>query len=38
MYKVYEYKELNREIKMSEYREAIDIAKECGSHRWFEGI
>jgi len=32
------YKELNRGIKMSEYREAIDIAKEWGLHRGFEGI
>jgi len=36
MYKAYEYKELNREIKMSEYREALDSAKEWGLHRGFE--
>ncbi|MBE0516193.1 MAG: radical SAM protein, partial [Methanophagales archaeon] len=36
MYRAYEYKELNREIKMSEYREALDIAKEWGLHRGFE--
>lgn len=38
MYKAYEYKELNRGIKMSEYREAIDIAKEWGLHRGFERV
>jgi putative pyruvate formate lyase activating enzyme len=38
MYKAYEYKELNRGIKMSEYREAIDIAREWGLHRGFEGV
>ncbi len=38
MYRAYEYKELNREIKMSEYREALDSAKEWGLHRGFERI
>ena len=38
MYKAYEYKELNRGIKMSEYREAIDIAREWGLHRGFEVV
>ena len=38
MYKAYEYKELNRGIKMSEYQEAIDIAKDWGLHRGFERI
>ncbi len=38
MYKAYEYKELNRGIKMSEYREAIDIAREWGLHRGFEAV
>lgn len=38
MYKAYEYKGLNRGIKMSEYREAIDIALEWGLHRGFEMI
>jgi putative pyruvate formate lyase activating enzyme len=38
MYKAYEYKELNRELKMSEYREAIEIAREWGLHRGFEKI
>ncbi len=38
MYKAYEYKELNRGLKMSEYREAIDIAREWGLHRGFEQI
>ena len=40
IYKAYthEYKELNREIKMSEYREAIDIVKKWGLHRGFERI
>jgi putative pyruvate formate lyase activating enzyme len=38
MYKAYEYKELNRGIKMSEYREAIEIAKEWGLHRGFERV
>jgi putative pyruvate formate lyase activating enzyme len=36
MYKAYEYKELNRGIKMSEYRDAIEIASELGLHRGFE--
>ncbi|MFZ2071455.1 MAG: radical SAM protein [Halobacteriota archaeon] len=36
MYKAYDYKELNRGIKMSEYREALDSAKEWGLHRGFE--
>lgn len=36
MYKAYGYKELNRGIKMSEYREALDIAREWGLHRGFE--
>jgi len=38
MYKAYEYRELNRGLKMSEYREAIDIAREWGLHRGFERI
>ena len=38
MYKAHEYKELNRGIKMSEYREAIDIAREWGLHRGFEVV
>jgi putative pyruvate formate lyase activating enzyme len=38
MYKAYEYRELNRGIKMSEYREAIDIAREWGLHRGFEQV
>ncbi|RLG34893.1 radical SAM protein [Methanosarcinales archaeon] len=38
MYKAYEYRELNRGIKMSEYREAIDIAREWGLHRGFERV
>jgi len=38
MYKAHEYKELNRGIKMSEYREAIDIATEWGLHRGFEVV
>ena len=38
MYKAHEYKELNRGIKMSEYREAIDIAREGGLHRGFEVV
>ena len=38
MYKAHEYKELNRGIKMSEYREAIDIATEWGLHRGFGKI
>lgn len=36
MYKAYEYKELNRVIKMSEYQEALDTAKAWGVHRGFE--
>ena len=36
MYKAYEYKELNRGIKMSEYQEALDSAKAWGLHRGFE--
>ncbi len=38
MYKAYEYEELNRGIKMSEYREAIDIAREWDLHRGFERV
>ena len=38
MYKAYEYKELNRSLKMSEYRETIDIAREWGLHRGFERV
>ncbi len=38
MYKAYEYEELNRGLKTSEYREAIGIAKACGLHRGFEAI
>ncbi|MHC1600083.1 MAG: radical SAM protein [Candidatus Methanospirareceae archaeon] len=38
MYKAYEYKELNRGIKMSEYRTALDSAKKWGLHRGFERI
>lgn len=37
-YKAYEHKELNRGLRMSEYREAIAIAKEWGLHRGFERI
>ncbi len=36
MYKAYEYKELNRGLKMSEYKEALDSAKAWGLHRGFE--
>jgi putative pyruvate formate lyase activating enzyme len=36
MCRAYEYKELNRGITLSEYREALDIAKELGLHRGFE--
>ncbi len=38
MYKAYEYRELNRGLKMSEYREAIEIALEWGLHRGFERV
>ncbi|NMX21340.1 radical SAM protein, partial [ANME-1 cluster archaeon GoMg4] len=38
MYKAYEYKELNRVIKMSEYGAALDSAKKWGLHRGFEQI
>jgi uncharacterized Fe-S radical SAM superfamily protein PflX len=38
MYKAYEYKELNRGLKMSEYREAIDIAREWVLHKGFERV
>jgi putative pyruvate formate lyase activating enzyme len=33
MYRAYEYKELNRGITVSEYRETLDIAKDWGLHR-----
>lgn len=36
MYKAYEYKELNRGVTMSEYKEALDSAKAWGLHRGFE--
>lgn len=36
MYKAYEHKELNRGIKMSEYRDAIAIATKLGLHRGFD--
>jgi putative pyruvate formate lyase activating enzyme len=36
MYKAYEYKELNRGLKMSDYRTALDSAKKWGLHRGFE--
>lgn len=36
MYRAFEYEELDRMITMSEYREAVEIAKECGLHRGFE--
>ena len=38
MYKAYEYKELNRGLKMSEYRAALDSAKKWGLHRGFERV
>lgn len=38
IYKAYEYKELNRGLKMSEYQEALDSAKKWGLHRGFEQI
>jgi uncharacterized Fe-S radical SAM superfamily protein PflX len=38
MYKAYEYEELNRGLKMSEYRAALDSAKKWGLHRGFEQI
>ena len=38
MYKAYAYKELNRGLKMSEYREAIESARDWGLHRGFEKI
>lgn len=37
-YKAYEYKELNRGINMSEYRDVIDIASKLGLHRGFERV
>ena len=36
MYRAYEHTELNRGITMSEYQEALAIAKEWGLHRGFE--
>jgi putative pyruvate formate lyase activating enzyme len=38
MYKAYEYEELNRGLKISEYRAALDSAKKWGLHRGFEQI
>ncbi|MBA5942532.1 MAG: radical SAM protein [Methanophagales archaeon] len=38
MYRAYEYKELNRGVKMSEYREVITTAKRFGLHRGFRFI
>jgi putative pyruvate formate lyase activating enzyme len=38
MYKAYEHKKLNRPIKLSEYRDAIEIAKHLGLHRGFGEI
>ena len=38
MYKAYEYEELNRGLKMSEYRAALDSAKKWGLHRGAEQI
>jgi putative pyruvate formate lyase activating enzyme len=38
MYKAYEYEELNRGLKTSEYREVIDITREWGLHRGFDEI
>ena len=35
MYRAYEYEELNRVLKMSEYREVIAIARKYGLHRGF---
>ncbi len=38
MYKAYEYEELNRGLKMSEYLAALDSAKKWGLHRGAEQI
>jgi putative pyruvate formate lyase activating enzyme len=38
MYKAYEYEELSRGLKISEYREVIEVARELGLHRGFEEI
>ncbi len=38
VYKAYEYEELNRGLKTSEYREVIDIAREWGLHRGFDEL
>ncbi len=38
MYRAFEYEELNRGIRMDEYREAIAIARRYGLHRGFSAL
>ncbi|MDI6703605.1 MAG: radical SAM protein [bacterium] len=38
MYKASEYSELNRPITISEYREVIETAKQCGLYRGFSNV